>query len=609
MKRLLALLWLMPIVALAADINITNIPTAGGSSSVDKVLGITNTTHTALIPVSQIIGLAANSATNGYPWTNLPASSVAASNVTSGGVLIPGTVSATPLTAGYALGTDGSTRIWTNSLNGVSIGGNAATANLATSAVNSTNFWGRLDVTNLPYTPLGASSNAVSATYVTTSPLTNHINIANVDTPGNVLTNGNVSPVSLLGGLTNSGLFQVGNTTTGLSIDTNGILSISQSNNASSLNFINLTNSKSDGKVLIRVMNNAGKNSTYGIFGSAFGTAGLANQTVLGTGTGSITIMPDGDSGSGGTSTVTFRMGGYNQSNEKVRILGNGNFGLGTTNPSVPLEVSGNAIVSGTFTATNGVQLMVKPSFTTNFTCTTNLQFYLCNGTNQFVTLPNAAYVPNVIYRFSSTNGNALVVITNATGAQTVRDGTSLAITNIGIGEIGLLSDGAAWWIASKSKVVLPNASWSTSTNIALSADTPKLITYDTSEFNNSQGIRLSGTGSLYITNSGQYFITYSAVVNGGGNNTALSIWARQSGVDMPRTRTRQVFTSATAQQCLTVNYIFNVATNNTYFELWAASHDASASLVAEAANPTGYTAPAAPSIIVTINRISDTYP
>lgn len=59
------------------------------------------------------------------------ASSVYASNVISGGVLPAGTVSSTSLTPGYALGNDGSVRIWTNSLPGVSIGGNAATATTA----------------------------------------------------------------------------------------------------------------------------------------------------------------------------------------------------------------------------------------------------------------------------------------------------------------------------------------------------------------------------------------------------------------------------------------------------------------------------------------------
>lgn len=58
--RTLLLLFLVQISLYAADINITNIPTAGGSSTADKVLGLTNGTHTVLIPISQIVGLVSN---------------------------------------------------------------------------------------------------------------------------------------------------------------------------------------------------------------------------------------------------------------------------------------------------------------------------------------------------------------------------------------------------------------------------------------------------------------------------------------------------------------------------------------------------------------------
>lgn len=57
MKRLL---FLIPFLALhvSADINLTNVPAAAGSSAADSVLGVTNSTHGALIRISQIISLA-----------------------------------------------------------------------------------------------------------------------------------------------------------------------------------------------------------------------------------------------------------------------------------------------------------------------------------------------------------------------------------------------------------------------------------------------------------------------------------------------------------------------------------------------------------------------
>lgn len=90
----------------------------------------------------------------------------AASNVVSGGVLPAGTVSPVAMAAGLALGTDGSNRVWTNSLNGVSIGGNAATAsavnyatNLSTMAPDFNKAYSEI-TTNAPFTflaPLNVS--------------------------------------------------------------------------------------------------------------------------------------------------------------------------------------------------------------------------------------------------------------------------------------------------------------------------------------------------------------------------------------------------------------------------------------------------------------------
>lgn len=264
---------------------------------------------------------------------------------------------------------------------------------------------------------------------------------------------------------------------------------------------------------------------------------------------------------------------------------------------------------------TNSGILNVKTSFTTNFVCTTNLQAYCCDGTNQLMTLPNAASIQNVIYRFTSTNGWGSVIITNATGAQSIRDGTSLSYTNIGIGAFDIFSDGACWRLSSRGRVILPSASWSSATTITPAQDTITNIPWTDLEYNNSQGITLrtnatfSRPTQLWITNSGTYMITFSAVLKGSGGGTVMSVWLRENGSDVVRTRTDQGFSGATAQQCMTVNFVVNVGAP-TYFELCAASHDASPpTIVGATANPTGYTAPAMPAVIVTINRISDPWP
>lgn len=283
--------------------------------------------------------------------------------------------------------------------------------------------------------------------------------------------------------------------------------------------------------------------------------------------------------------------------------------------PDRNFTFSNNVTAGGTLTATNGVKLMVKPGFTTNFTCTTNLQTYCCDGTNQLISLPDASSVPNVVYRFSTTNGWGSVIITNATGAQSIRDGTSLSYTNIGIGEFGVFSDGTCWRLASKGRTILPSASWSSATTITPAQDTITNIPWTDLEYNNSQGITLRTNATfvrpteLWVTNSGTYMITFSAVLKGASGGSVLSIWLRQNGTDVVRTRTDQGFSGTTAQQCMTVNYFVNVGAPS-FFELCAASHDATPpTIVGATANPTGYTAPAMPAVIVTINRISDPWP
>ena len=287
-------------------------------------------------------------------------------------------------------------------------------------------------------------------------------------------------------------------------------------------------------------------------------------------------------------------------------------------NPSAGLiTIWTNLTAAGTLAATNGVVQMLKPSFTTNFTCTTNLQYYCCNGTNQIVTLPNAAYVPNVVYRFGMTNGWAKVIITNATGAQTIRDGSSLSYTQVGVGNPTFISDGAHWWPASKTKVVFPNAQFSCTTNINVTtAGVSYPVTFDTTDFDYSQGIVLAaGTNGLnskmWITNSGQYEFSPSMMVQLAANGHNFKFWFKSNGTNMPNSSSA-LQGSAGDIRLATVVYRVNV-TEPTAYEIWAQFTGGGAGpdiILAQAAGgvaPNDY--PASPSIICPVKRISDLWP
>lgn len=348
----------------------------------------------------------------------------------------------------------------------------------------------------------------------------------------------------------------------------------------------------------MQVINGSGKQALFGI------NSGGQVEVRAGTGVNSVSV-------SDGTDLLTLFNGSF--------VPASANISLGSqANPWVGLYVNNIADINGTLSVTNGIVQQVKDSFSTNYVigANTNQQFFLLNGTNQLVTLPAASGVKGIIYRFSMTNGLGSFVITNAADGAKIRDGVSMSYTNIGVNEVGFMSDGSNWWLASKGKQIFPSASWSLTNTISPAQDTITNIPFTTLEFNNSQGIALrtkagfTGATELAITNAGTYLITFSAVLKGAAGGSVISIWLRKDGADLPRTRTDQGFTGTSAQQCMTVNYFVSVGTTPSYFELCAASHDATPpTIVSAGANPTGYTAPAMPGVIVTINRVSDTWP
>jgi len=131
--------------------------------------------------------------------------------------------------------------------------------------------------------------------------------------------------------------------------------------------------------------------------------------------------------------------------------------GEGTATLNGGLNIWGKGIADSsaklygnTVTATNGVIQQMTNTFGTNFTCVSHVQFYCCSGTNQLLRLPNATNSVGIILRFSSTNANGSILLTNWTGDQTVNDGVSLDYTNSGAGCVSFISDGAHWWNAGK---------------------------------------------------------------------------------------------------------------------------------------------------------------
>lgn len=249
-----------------------------------------------------------------------------------------------------------------------------------------------------------------------------------------------------------------------------------------------------------------------------------------------------------------------------------------------------------------------------NFAIFTNKTIYCVNGTNQIIELIRAADNPWVIYRFVSTNGNGNFILTNSSlDNVTLRNGIDHTLKQIGVGEVGLFSDGSSWQLASKFKTVWPNAQFSCTTNIALGT-TPRAISFNTTDFNNSQGIALLvgtnstwGHTSIWITNSGQYEFSPSVIEAYDGNHT-ITFWFTQNLVTIANSATACKGANNTTK-VVTVPFTVNV-TVPTQFEIWAVSDDATGELFQfQAANTPVAGVPLSPSVICPVKRISDSRP
>lgn len=154
------------------------------------------------------------------------------------------------------------------------------------------------------------------------------------------------------------------------------------------------------------------------------------------------------------------------------------------------------------------------------------------------------------------------------------------------------------------TSVDLPYGSFSSNVNQTIaSATTAYAITYTDRELTNQ--ITLTSNSHINILVAGTYLITFSAVGKSGVANKYLDIWLAVDGTNVPRSNTHSKFVGSANERIITVTYIYDF-TAGQYFELIMHSDDVNTLLAATAAGASP-TRPASPSIIVTINKISDT--
>lgn len=154
---------------------------------------------------------------------------------------------------------------------------------------------------------------------------------------------------------------------------------------------------------------------------------------------------------------------------------------------------------------------------------------------------------------------------------------------------------------------VLPYGNFSSLTSQFATAATvayPVILEYD--DVKNGLTHSTAGTASadVQIDIAGTYLITFSAVAKTDTPNDTLDIWLRVNGVDVPRSNTVSKFVGTGNERIVTAIYIYTFTAGQKFTLMyWGNAGGVQMVATGTAGTPAR---PASPSIIVTVNKISD---
>ena len=276
-------------------------------------------------------------------------------------------------------------------------------------------------------------------------------------------------------------------------------------------------------------------------------------------------------------------------------LCANAQVGIGTTSPNSTLDVRGSLSLN-------------NRSFASSETASSTDNALVYTGTSAAtITLPDATTITGRMYNiknFSTTVPTPVLTIATSL-SQTIDQKTSrlLYLPNEAV---NIVSNGTNWVVTSTTRTMgnQPYGSVSSSINqFNTSTTTSRSITYDTDEILNLiSHSTISNPERIHIQVEGTYLITFSAQLRGAAAD--IDIWLRQNGADVPRTNSRSSLQNANDYRLLVVTFIVPAIAND-YFELVQSTTNINAGLAA-VGTLTNPTRPAIPSIIVTINKVSD---
>jgi len=157
--------------------------------------------------------------------------------------------------------------------------------------------------------------------------------------------------------------------------------------------------------------------------------------------------------------------------------------------------------------------------------------------------------------------------------------------------------------VTNKINSPIPHAAYyDTTTQTNPVADAVNLMTFDsiTTEFQIQRGVP---TSKIYVTDRGIYNFQFSAQLDKtGGSASAVYIWPRINGVNVPHSATKVVIDGPNAEVVPAWNFVLAMDAGD-YFELAWQSSDTDVVLLSQAA-ASNY--PEIPSVILTVTWVSN---
>lgn len=206
--------------------------------------------------------------------------------------------------------------------------------------------------------------------------------------------------------------------------------------------------------------------------------------------------------------------------------------------------------------------------------------------------------------------GNQMVEITpNYFGIKTTNPITTFQVSGNTIlnGSLVVQADttiSGNFAVTGNVSVKIPYAMFSsTQTQTIGSINTSLPITFNTVE--DTHQITISGGSIINFQQPGDYLVNISAIAQTSTPGNRVQFWPCKNGSDVPRSNTIYDFKSANSNAVIAVPFIFDVASGDTLCMRWAGD---STNITMPYIGSTSYS-PATPSIIMTLNKISEITP